>query len=168
MNEPRIRPAFPTLVLSALAVVSAAPCLAPAWLPPQAEASFSLGYGNVFVNRHYLGSPADPGDSVESDYGHIRSQSFGIGLSYGVTDRFAVSVGVPFIVTKYYGTPNQNFFPHTIPNDDGQYHGTFQDYTFRLAYQALNGPIAVAPFFTAVIPSHSYTYFAHTAVGRDL
>jgi hypothetical protein len=168
MDDAMIPRALFAVFLGFIAAFTAAPARAQAWLPPKGEASFSLGYGNVFVNRHYLGSPADPGDSVESDYGHIRSQSFGIGLSYGVTDRFAVSVGVPFIVTKYYGTPNQNFFPHTIPNDDGQYHGTFQDYTFRLAYQALSGPVAVAPFFTAVVPSHSYTFFAHAASGRDL
>jgi predicted porin len=163
-----MRSASILLLSGVLAVCCAPPALAQAWLPPKGEASFSLGYGNVFVNRHYLGTADNPGDNVESDYGHIRSQSFGMGFTYGVTNRFAVSLGLPFIVTKYYGTAGQNFFPHTIPIDDGDYHGTFQDYRFALAYQAFNGPLAVTPFVAAVIPSHGYTTFAHAAPGRDL
>ena len=168
MDDRTIRRALFALLCGVLAASSAAPARAQAWLPPKGEASFSFGYGNVFVNKHYLGGADNPGDNVESDYGHIRSQSFGIGLTYGVTNRLAVSVGIPFIVTKYYGTPGQNFFPHTIPIDDGNYHGTFQDYKIDLSYQAFNGPIAVAPFVSAIIPSHSYTSFAHAAPGRDL
>ncbi len=89
-------------------------------------------------------------------------------MTYGVTDRLMVALGLPYLITKYYGTPGQNFFPHTIPIDDGNYHGTFQDYRIDLSYQALNGPVAVVPFVAAVIPSHSYTSFAHAAPGRDL
>jgi hypothetical protein len=168
MDDGTIRRTLFTLLSGVLVAWSAAPARGQAWLAPKGEASFSFGYGDVFVNKHYLGTADNPGDNVETDYGHIRSQNFGIALSYGLTDRLAVSVGIPFIVTKYYGTPGQNFFPHTIPIDDGHYHGTFQDYRFDLAYQAFNGPIAVAPFVAAVIPSHAYTSFAHAAPGLDL
>ena len=168
MAEPRIRPAFLALVSGVLAVASSAPSFAQAWLPPQGEASLSVGYGDVFVNKHYLGTGDNPGDSVQTDYGHIRSQSVAFGLNYGVTNRLAVSVGLPFIISKYYGTAGQNFFPHTIPIDDGQYHGTFQDYRIDVSYQSLSGRVAVAPFVAAVIPSHTYTSFAHAAPGRDL
>ena len=168
MDDDRIRRVLFGVFSGVLAACCAAPARGQAWLPPKGEALFSFGYGDVFVNKHYLGTGDNPGDSVETDYGHIRSQSFGIGLTYGVTNRLAVSVGIPFIVTKYYGTPGQNFFPHTIPIDDGHYHGTFQDYRIDLSYQAFNGPVAVAPFVAAVIPSHAYTSFAHAAPGRDL
>ena|SRR5437867_8760815 len=168
MKDRRIQRTLFGLLSGVLVASTAAPARAQAWLPPKGEASFSLGYGNVFVNRHYLGTSADPGDNVESDFGHIRSQSFGIGLGYGVTSRLAFAVGIPFIATKYYGTPGQNFFPHTIAIDDGQYHSAFQDYSVRLAYQAFNRQVAVAPFVAVVIPSHSYTTFAHSAEGRNL
>ncbi len=168
MDRPKARRALLAVLSGVLAASSGAPARAQAWLPPKGEASFSLGYGNVFVNKHYLGGANNPGDNVESDYGHIRSQNVGIGLTYGVTNRLMVALGLPYLVTKYYGTPGQNFFPHTIPIDDGNYHGTFQDYRIDLSYQALNGPVAVAPFVAAVIPSHSYTSFAHAAPGRDL
>ncbi len=59
-------------------------------------------------------------------------------------------------------------FPHDISIDDGQYHSALQDFTVHIGYQALNGPVAISPFAAAVIPSHSYTTFAHTAVGKHL
>jgi hypothetical protein len=163
-----IRRALFVLFSGILAAWSAAPARAQAWLPPKGEASFSLGYGNAFVNKHYLGTSAAPGDNVENDFGHIRSESVEIGLRYGLTDRLAASVSLPYILTKYYGTPGQNFFPHTISIDDGGYHGIFQDFKFNLSYQALQGRVAVAPFVSVVIPSHSYTYFAHAAAGKGL
>jgi hypothetical protein len=168
MDHPRFQRALFTLVSGILAASCAAPARAQAWLPPKGEASLALGYGDVFVNRHYLGTSANPGDNVENDFGHIRSQSIQVALGYGLTDRLAASVALPYILTKYYGTPGQNFFPHTISIDDGHYHGIFQDFRIDLDYQLLRGPVAVAPFFAAVIPSHSYTYFAHAAGGKAL
>ncbi len=168
MDDRTVRRALFALLFGVLTAASTAPARAQAWLPPKGEVTFSLGYGNIFVNKHYLGTADNPGDNVETDYGHIRSQSFGMALTYGVTNRFAVGVSLPFVVSKYYGTPGQNFFPHTIPIDDGNYHGTFQDYRIDLAYQAFNRPIALAPFVSVIIPSHSYTSFAHAAPGQDL
>ncbi|HYV40254.1 MAG TPA: hypothetical protein VEO02_00535 [Thermoanaerobaculia bacterium] len=168
MNEKGIRRALFAAFFAVLLNLFSAPARAQAWLPPKGEASLAVGYGDIFVNRHYLGTSANPGDNVENDFGHIRSQSFQIALGYGLSDRLAVSVALPYILTKYYGTPDQNFFPHTISVDDGHYHGIFQDFRVDLDYQLLRGPIAVAPFVAAVIPSHSYTYFAHSAAGKAL
>jgi hypothetical protein len=168
MKGSEMRKARLPLLCGVLAVCCASPALAQAWLPPKGEASLALGYGNIFVNRHYLGTSANPGDNVENDFGHIRSQSIQIALGYGLSDRLAISASLPYILTKYYGTPGQNFFPHTISIDDGRYHGIFQDFRVDLDYQLLREPVAVAPFFAAVIPSHSYTYFAHAAGGRAL
>lgn len=164
----RIRPAILGFLGAVLAGCVAPAASAQAWLPPKGEASLALGYGDIFVNRHYLGTSANPGDNIENDFGHIRSQSIQIALGYGLSDRLAISAALPYVLTKYYGTPGQNFFPHTISIDDGHYHGIFQDFRIDLDYQLLREPVAVAPFFAAVIPSHSYTYFAHAAGGRDL
>jgi hypothetical protein len=154
--------------------------LAQAWLPPEGEASLSLGYGNVYSNRHYLGGqlagvPGPIGDSVQTYRGHIRAQSAGIQLGYGISDRFALSVGIPFITSVFQGvfdnTHGHNFngeAPDQKYIDDGQYHGTFQDFTVGLRYQLFRGPVALTAFAGAVIPSHSYTYYAHSAAGRDL
>ena len=146
-----------------------------AWLPPKGEAFISLGYGNVFVTKHYTylrvpGAPAS--DSTEVDRGHIRSQSVSADLGYAITDRFTVLFGVPFVEGKWYRSCSTCGSPHTLLNgttlDDGDYHGTFQDYHAEAVYQVARNPVALTAFVGAVIPSHDYQYFAHSAVGRDL
>ena len=146
--------------------------LAQAWLPPQGEAFISLSYGNVFVTKHYRYSPGGPpSDSTETDLGHIRSQTVGAQLGYAFTDRFTASISLPYTEAKWYqaGSVGQ---PHRLTSgktlDDANYHGTFQDYHFEALYQAVRNPFVLTPFVGAVIPSHDYQYFAHSAVGRDL
>ena len=142
---------------------------AQAWLPPKGEAFFSINYGNFFTTKHYLGRGTDPGDNKETDRGHIRGQSVGFDLGYALIDRLVISFGIPYMDTKYMGTePHKELDGRTVPVDDGEYHGTFQDYRIDLRYQAVSGPMVVTPFVAAVIPSHSYTFFAHSAAGRDL
>jgi hypothetical protein len=169
-----------TVSLSALTLAGS--LRAQAWLPPQGEAFFSLGYSNTFVTKHYAWRAAQPGvpagppsDSTEDDRGHIRSQSVGAELGYGITDRFAVSVGLPFTSAKWYRTCQAPRFcgnPHIPPNgrtlDDGNYHGTFQDYRITARYQVVRNPVVLTPFVGVVLPSHDYQYHAHSAVGRGL
>ena len=118
---------------------------AQAWLPPQGEGWISFGYGNAFATKHYFGV-IDPG---EIDGGHMRGQSVGLQLGYGVTDHFTLSVGIPFVINKYYCAPEPNHEstaphipgpvdPDTIAIDDGQYHGTFQDFRVNLDYQLVS------------------------------
>lgn len=163
---PRILPAVAAGFLSTVIVGAQA-----AWLPPKGEAWLSLGYGNVFVTKHYLGTVANPGDNVETDIGHVRGQTVAIEVGYAITDRLAVSAAIPLIVNKYDGTR-----PHYpvrgaasgFTLDDGRYHTTFQDYAFAARYQLFNAAIAVAPFVAAVIPSHDYYTLSHSAAGRNL
>lgn len=161
MNDRRISSFLLALLGSVLAAFAATPARAQAWLPPQGEASFSIGYGNIFSAKHYTGVVNYSGTE---DVGHIRSNTVGMALGYGVTDRLTLDVGIPYVVSKYYG-PTAHPFSNA---DDGHYHGTFQDFRISAAYQLLTGAVALSPFFTAVIPSHDYTYFAHAAAGKDL
>lgn len=133
-----------------------ATAFAQAWLPPKGEASFSFSYGNSFVKKHYF-------QTDEFEGGHIRSNTVLIDVGYGITERLAVNIGIPYVSSKYYGP-----LPHTLAIDDGTYHGTFQDYRIDLRYQALKAPFVATPFVAAIIPSHNYTFFAHSAAGRDL
>lgn len=164
----RIRRRGALLVLSGvLAAGSAAPAGAQAWLPPKGEAWLSLGYGNSFSTKHYLGL-ADPDGTDTTDAGHTRMQTIGLQLGYGITDRLAISVGLPFVTGKYMGTKPHIVKGVIVQDDDGGYHGTFQDYQIRLAYRLFNGPIAVSPFAAGIIPSHSYPDLSHAAPGRGL
>jgi hypothetical protein len=155
------------VLAGALGALSTAPARAQAWLPPQGEAWISAGYGNTFFGKHYTGVVNYSGTE---DVGHIRSNTIGMSLGYGVTDRFVLSFGIPFYYNKYYCTPQGPCTPHIgfSDVDDGHYHGTFQDFRIGAAYQAISGPVALSPFFTAVIPSHDYVYYGHAAAGKDL
>jgi len=130
---------------------------AQAWLPPKGEASFSVGYEYILVKDHLFAG------GERQDRGHIRENSLLPDVGYGITDKLAVRFGLPYMSAKYNGLR-----PHQLPYDNGSYHGAFQDLRFEARYMALNGPLVVTPFAAVVLPSHNYTYFAHSAVGRDL
>jgi hypothetical protein len=110
----------------------------------------------MFVRDHLFSQ----GEAV--DRGHILSDALILGVDYSLTDRLAARVELPYIVSKYNGP-----YPHDPRIDNGTYHSTFQDFTIDLRYHLINRPVILVPFFTMVVPSHSYTYFAHSAVGRD-
>jgi hypothetical protein len=167
MNKNAARRAFLAALSGLLAAFVSEPAIGQAWLPPKGEAWLSLGYGNTFSTKHYLGV-ADPDGTTTTDAGHTRMQSAGLTLGYGITDRFAAAVGIPFVAGKYMGTNPHQSNGVISTGDNGFYHGTFQDYRFNLSYRLFDGAAAVAPYFTAVIPSHSYSYFSHAAPGRDL
>ena len=129
---------------------------AQAWLFPKGEGTVSLSYQNIFVRDHVYSK----GDA--HDIGHILSHAATLSVDYSLTDRLAVSVNVPFVASKYYGPR-----PHQLPIDNGTYNSGFQDFTTDVRYSLSRHPVVLTPFFRAVIPSHNYEYFAHSAVGRD-
>jgi hypothetical protein len=131
-----------------------------AWLAPKGEASFSVGYGDIFMKYHYFGSDT-------FDDGHMRSQTVGFALDYALSDRVSFSIGIPYVSGKYMGTdPHIALDGTTI--DDGRYHGTFTDLQPVLRWRATNGALVVTPYLGALVPTHDYRFFAHTAPGRDL
>jgi hypothetical protein len=154
------------VLAGAVIALSATTARAQAWLPPEGEAWISAGYGNIFSAKHYTGVVNYSGTE---DVGHIRSNTIGMSVGYAVTDRFVLDVAIPYVISKYYAPPPIPNTAHPFSDaDDGHYHGTFQDFRIGAGYQLLNGAVALAPFFTAVIPSHDYVYFAHAAAGKDL
>jgi hypothetical protein len=142
------------LVLSVFLPPSAA--RAQAWVPAKGEGAVSVVFNDAYVKYHRL--PTEP-----EDFGHIKSDSLLVDFSYGLTDKVAVDVALPFIVTKYNGTR-----PHPTVLDNGRYHGSFQDFRFALRYNVAAGPLVVTPFVGTIMPSNDYEYFAHSAPGRQV
>ena len=130
--------------------------MAQAWLSPKGEGTVSLSYQNQFVAEHTF----ENGDA--HDIGHILSHALTLDVDYSITGNLAVRVAIPFVAGKYDGP-----VPHQLPMDNGTYHSTFQDFTTDARYRLIKRRVAVTPFFRAVIPSNNYTYFAHSAAGRD-
>jgi hypothetical protein len=141
---------------------------AQAWLNPKGEASLTIGFGNIFVRDHYQDN------ATSFDDGHIRTNTVGLNLEYGISDRFSIDFGIPYVISKYYATNTALFGPdpHIALDgstlDDSTYHGDFQDFRLALRWQALKVPVVLTPYVAAIVPSHDYRYFAHSAVGRDL
>jgi hypothetical protein len=130
---------------------------AQAWLFPKGEGAVSLSYQNIYVRKHVFAL----GEAF--DRGHIVSHGAIVGVDYSLANRLAVRLSLPYIAAKYNGP-----FPHQLPVDGGRYHSSAQDLTIDLRYNVARRPLVITPFFTAVLPSHGYEYFAHSAVGRNV
>ena len=145
------------LAKSLLFAVTISSLSAQAWLSPKGEGTVSLSYQNISVHDHAYANVGDV------DIGHVLSHAITVDADYSLTNRLAVRIGLPYVAGKYNGPS-----PHQLPIDGGDYHPTFQDFTIDLRYNLTKRPVLLTPFFRAVIPSHNYEYFAHSAVGRDL
>lgn len=166
----RFRFVIPAIVVPTVMAVCAPPARAQAYLPPKGEGSVSVTFQDMGVTRHFL--PTTP-----VDRGHIRGESLFVDVTYGLTDKVAVSIGIPWTASKYTG-PNAHPLVDSSgpipvlyganPIDDGTYHGTFSDFRFDVRYNVTKKGMVLTPFVGSVVPSHHYTYFAHAAPGRNL
>src|SRR5258705_1233877 len=128
------------LVLLAVPVMlatSAGAARAQAWLPAQGEGAVSFVYQDLFDRYHQF-----PGIG-KVDNGPTTSRSVLVDVTYGLTNRIAISFGMPWVAAKYVGSaphplvdvsgPTPTFYGAT-PLDDGSFHGTFQDVRFDIRY----------------------------------
>jgi hypothetical protein len=144
--------------LAALALsAAAAPAHAQAWLPAKGEGTVSVLVANTLSRDHFL-------PDERYDFGHIDANTVMFDVTYGLSDRVAVTVGLPVVTSRYRGT-----FPHRpVTLDDGNWHTTSQDFRFNVRYNVLRGPLVVTPFAGTELPTREYEYFAHAAPGRHL
>jgi hypothetical protein len=149
-----------TIILGAaltcvLAVASDA--LAQAWVPAKGEGAVAVALTNIKVQDHIL-------TKTWVDIGQIDTFVLVTDVTYGLTDRIAVDLALPFVSSKYTGTR-----PHPTALDDGNYHHSFADFRFSLRYNLTRGGGAVlTPYIGTVVPSNNYEFFAHSAPGEQL
>lgn len=134
---------------------------AQAWLHKKGEGSVSITYQNVNSTGHFLE------DGTELPAYQNKANDFIFSVDYGLTDRLALDVSLPYMITKYTGKEEPVNLPRNVL-DDGTYHGTFQDFQFGLHYNLVRKPLAVSPFFTVVLPSHNYDAIGESAPGGNL
>lgn len=167
--------------------------LAQASINPQGSGTISLSYQNAYVKNHFFGTgktyrPTDV--NRISTNGEMDTHAMFFNVEYSITDKLAISGGIPYISSKFIeGTPGLGG-PHLyyyddgdnnpandipvrnpdgtlyIPLDDGNYHGDFQDVSVRLRYNAVADPFLVTPFVEYSAPSNEYPFFAHVVVGN--
>jgi hypothetical protein len=166
----RIHPLWRSTAMVAVAVLlgpAAGTAGAQAFVPAQGEGTVAVLFQNQYFKYHVI-------PTREVDIGHIYSDSLLVDMTYGLTDKIAIGIGLPWVATRYNGTA-----PHPLPDfsgpnpvDDGTWHSTAQDVRVDVRYNVtrnlLNAGVVITPYVGSVTPSHDYTYFAHAGFGRDL
>src|SRR5690242_911211 len=86
------------IALAAIVMASgAASARAQAFLPAQGDGTVSLLYQDQLFKYHFV--PTTPFDA-----GPIYSRSMVMDVTYGVTDKVAVSIALPWVNTRYSGS----------------------------------------------------------------
>jgi hypothetical protein len=159
------------MAVPAMLAASAGTARAQAWLPAQGEGAVSFVYQDMFDRYHQF-----PGIG-KVDNGPTTSRTVLVDVTYGLTNRIAVSFGVPWVSAKYVGPaphpiadlsgPSPTFYG-AAPQDDGRFHGTFQDIRFDVRYNLTKKWLVLTPFIATSAPSTSYVTLAHAAPGQAL
>ena len=134
------------------------PASGQAWTPPAGSGSLWLTAQRLHADAHTEG---------DGDYQHnidLLAHSMTAALDYGVTDRLALSIALPYVTSRYEGP-----IPHAGSLvDDGQYHGSISDLDLELRYKAVDGLFVITPFVGGQWPTRDYPTLGHATAGRGL
>jgi hypothetical protein len=157
-------------ICTALWSGAAAPSAAQAFIPRTGEGTVSVAYHSIRTHGQldrYGTQLAPEGGPREGTDDH----SLVLYIEYGLSNRFAVHVSLPYIQSRYQGPAAHTIGINGQPSnlDDGTFHGSFQDFYFGTRFKLVESArFAVTPFVEVIIPSHHYESLAQTAPGRDL
>jgi hypothetical protein len=163
MHRPRLQWIRAACVAAALHCCNDSTLQAQAWTPGKGEGTVSLTYQNYDVAGHY------DAKGRKNNNGGTQSHAAIADIDYGITGTLALTVGLPFISSKYTGPPEYSvggIETHPGPLDDGTYHGAFQDLRLELRRLFWAGPVPVAPFIGASFPTHDYETEGEAVPGR--
>jgi len=121
-------------------------------------------YQNYYVKGHWVGA-----EGIQTDNGGTHSKSLAAEVDWGLPGSFGLTVGLPFIASKYTGSSvyfvnGQKTTPG--PLDDGSYHSAFQDLHVEGRRMIEFGRVAVAPLAGITIPTHEYVTQGEAVPGR--
>jgi hypothetical protein len=136
-------------------------------VPAQGHGTASIVVYHAKAHRRVL-PDAFGGGLVEQ--GDVTQRSVTLALDYGLTDRLALDVTLPFKSNRYDGsTPHD---PSRLVDDhgerlidDGHYHGGWGDWGVGLRYLWRAEPVAITPFVSLYVPSSEYPIFTAAARG---
>lgn len=158
-----------SLLAVSLVLFGLAPVVrAQAWLPPAGSGNVTFTYQNSLARGHLTPTGQLAAGAAGQD--PVRAHVFAMDTEYGVTDRFALHLSIPFVRARYGGSSPHRIGVHgqATTVDDGHYHGAFQDFRFGGRFNVVARPLTITPFVEGILPSHHYESRAHSAIGRDL
>ncbi len=136
------------------------PATGQAFTLPQGVGAVTLSWQYVDNTGHRLS------DGFLRESGQSVTMSVDLELDYGVTDRLAATVSVPYVWAKYTGSLPP---PSGLPVDACQcWHSSFQDLSAAVRYRFGDSSWAVTPVVSYIGPTHHYNFVGEAAVGRDL
>jgi hypothetical protein len=158
------RPALSVLARCLIALLTV--CLGPseghaqAWAPPAGIGVVTVAYQTINNTNHRLtdGSLFDGYDSI--------SRGVLFSLDYAFTDRLSLTIGLPYIGSKYTG-PEPSFFGLQV-DDCFCWNSGWQDFGVTARYNIANDAFALTPSVSFGAPSHNYDYFGEAVLGRNL
>jgi hypothetical protein len=161
------------LVAGTFLTVLPASTSAQAFVPSAGEGNATATYQHTYTRGHLTnGGELFTGSekTFAEDPDIVRAHSLLWDFEYGVTDRLAVNVSLPYIAAKYQGTDPHLLGIHGTPStlDDGTFHGTVQDVHAGIRFNLRARPLAITPLVEVIIPSHHYESLGHSVVGLDL
>jgi hypothetical protein len=152
-------------------VASARPAAAQAWAPREREGDVTFvaqtidHFGRVFA-------------AVRFDCCRTTNVALVVDAHYGLTDRWSISAGLPYVFAKYLGNDPTKPPPPPPPSwltlspvDECQcLHSSFQDVSFGAHYNLVRARRSFSLMTSASVgvPSHTYDYVGEAVVGFDL
>jgi hypothetical protein len=165
-----VRSAILLIVHALAAAASVAVCVAAAAQTQEKLGVPARGSGTVGVSVQQITITERDLRIVREEFGEITLRAAYFELDYGLTDRLALNVTLPYKSNRYVGD-----FPHDprlLLNDhgeefldDGRYHSNWGDYGLNLRWLWRNGRIAVTPFVGYYAPASNYPLFTETQAG---
>lgn len=144
------------------------------WLPLSAGAAESeKGHGYFSASYQFIHTDGFEATTGKLPVGTTDTHSLNLDFAYHLTDRWAASIGIPFIRKRYQGSVPHDPRLLDPPRDsefidDGSYHSNFQDWYLKVSYAAKAGSLRIEPFAALGVPSNDYPFFAASAVGQHL
>ena len=148
---------------------------------PTPASDYTAGHGSIgieFQDSYFHGDFDGP---AGKDSGNVRFLVYEIEASYFFADGWEARLGLPYIESQFSG-PTAPIFAHPVAScltpagptpacrpvlvDDGNYHGTFQDWTGGVRYHFDYAGVQVAPGVDLVVPSHAYPYYGAASFGE--
>lgn len=148
-------------LLSALLLVAPALASGQAWTPP-------AGQGTVWLSLQAVHSDAHlPSNGILTHDVNIRGKSATLGVEYGLTDRLAFGINLPYASSRLVsGDPHYDASRKKVISDDGRSHGSLTDLSVDLRYKAIDSSLVFTPLVAALIPARNYEAVGHAAPGR--
>jgi len=151
---------LPGAVTLAIVAFQGRTAAAQAFTPPQRLGAITLAWQYIDNTGHRLS------DGYYAARGQSVSQSILLDADYAITDRLAVTAGIPYVWAKYTGS-----LPPLSgrPRDACQcWTSGFQDFSFGVRHRFGNGSWAVTPLARYGQPSHDYPFQGEAALGKNL